>query len=431
MGLRFGWRRVLEKTAGRFALVAMTTAIVLVCAACTSQGPSSSSAPINSSKNSSSSASTPTEETANEPGEPAENDDPREAEVTVDLSDPKDRYGLNVFLSNFSEVWWGQKDFDVEQASAEELASFAVYHCARNSQDDWEFAKNNDQRYDILGKGEGAEGRYNVRVKADRVAEIVECYFGKSIDFSELSGEYRGPYHYVDGYVYFGVTNGYGAAEGVALAKQVQRRSDGALVVDFDVYPNFAGGYDPADEKLYSMEPDVLEALFNAKGRTVPGSATLSVSEGDDGSLEFTLATYSTGSYGIAGGAQGESPKEVSGASAAGEAPDFESELHEIDKDKAADPLMGGTTREMSQASAGYVDRYEKLMGKIVNWLESQPGADAEGLAAEQAKWESRLQEQVDKVAAENAGGTILPLAIAGAKMEMLHDRIEELIARV
>ena len=92
---------------------------------------------------------------------------------------------------------------------------------------------------------------------------------------------------------------------------------------------------------------------------------------------------------------------------------------------------MGGTTREMSQASAGYVDRYEKLMGKIVNWLESQPGADAEGLAAEQAKWESRLQEQVDKVAAENAGGTILPLAIAGAKMEMLHDRIEELIARV
>ncbi len=434
MGLRSSWRRILAKTVGRIALAVVAAAIALVCVACASSTSSGSVASSDSSQNESSQANSVQsviEDSDDESDMPSsESSTSAEYEASIDLSDPKDRYSLNVFLSNFSEVWWGQVDFDAERASAEDLARFAVLHCARNTRDDWEFARNDEQRYDVPGEGGGAEGRYNVRVKADRVVEIVERYFGRSIDYSELSGDYCGPCHYVDGYVYFGVTNGYGAAEGVALAKRVEDGGNGLLVVDFDVYPNFAGGYDPADEGLYSMEPDDLEALFCAEGRTVPGCATLSVSAGEDGLPEFTLLTYSTGSYGI-GGDEGDGSAETAQVEdVPDEVADFADKLRKIDEDKAADPLMGGSTREMSRAGAGYVERYEELMGEVLNWLESQPDVDAGQLAKEQAEWESQLQDRVEEVAAESGRGTIRPLAIMSTKMEMLHDRIEELIGR-
>ena len=111
--------------------------------------------------------------------------------------------------------------------------------------------------------------------------------------------------------------------------------------------------------------------------------------------------------------------------------PDFETRLQEIDAEKAADPLMGGNTQEMASASATYIDKYEKLMHEVLDWLEVQPDVDEGELADEQAAWEVELQEQVDKASAENAGGTMRSLSVLGTKMEMFHSRIEGLIARV
>ena len=184
-------------------------------------------------------------------------------------------------------------DFDVKAASAEQLACFAVGHCACNTREDWEFARNADSRYDIPGEGAGAEGRYNVRVSAKRVSEVVKRYFGVDIDYSEISGNYRGPYHYVDGYVYFGTTNGYGAPDGVALAKRVSEKPDGSLSVDFAVYRNMVGGYDATDQRYYSMTPKQLAKSFGVEGPAVFGVARLAVTWGEDGSPKFTLLTYS------------------------------------------------------------------------------------------------------------------------------------------
>lgn len=188
---------------------------------------------------------------------------------SYDLSDPAKYKQMNLFLSNFSEANWSTEGRDVANISDEDMAKFAVMHVGINTKDQCESANREDgwgiPKDNVAG---GPNGTRNIRIKADRIKELCQRYFGRTINFDALAvARHPGWVVYQDGYVYYGVTNGTGYAQGVSLAKQATVQPDGTIRVEFDVYGMF---YDSGDESLYSCSPSELKKRLEANKTHLP-----------------------------------------------------------------------------------------------------------------------------------------------------------------
>ena len=191
-----------------------------------------------------------------------------------DLSNSAKYKQINLFLSNFSEAQWSTEGRNVLYISDEEMATFAVRHVGINSRNQCEFAPNG-KGWDILSGSKVSNQNllFNVRIKADRIAELCRRYFARNINFDALTVNRRpGWVVYQDGYVYYGVTNGTGYANGVSLAKYAEVAADGTIWVEFDVYGMF---YDSSDESLYSCRPSELMRRLNVDGPHHTGVAVV------------------------------------------------------------------------------------------------------------------------------------------------------------
>lgn len=213
----------------------------------------------------------------------------------LDLSDPADYELINIFLSNFSETYT-QEIADVSTASTQELVTFAVKHVGLNSYDQWESSESMDGWPGIPGGDSmagGVNGMRGMRLSAGKVQEIVERYCGRSVDFEDIAigKEPYGWCIYDDGYVYFGVTNGAGAPNGVALANEVHDNGDGTLTVGFEVYG--VAAYKVGDEGLYSSTPDELLERFKVSSPALEGTAVVRFGDYNEYTEGLQLVSYS------------------------------------------------------------------------------------------------------------------------------------------
>lgn len=125
----------------------------------------------------------------------------------------KERYNINLFLSNFSEQ--GMTFYSSGRIIDETLVNFALDHIWLNRQDLVE-------RADF--------GAYNFRIADDRIEEIALKYFGAAPQ-SYTSSRYA----YKDGYFYGESTGGY-MGHGVVSLSHVEDMGGGVYGVYFGCY---------------------------------------------------------------------------------------------------------------------------------------------------------------------------------------------------
>jgi len=210
--------------------------------------------------------------TTEEPAQPA-------ASTIIDLSDPSQYQQINLFLSNFSEIYMEENSFTTSTASDETLVNFAVWHTYRNSPDLVESGGGENGYYDSMING--STYWYNVRVSGDRVNEVCQRYLGRTPNLDSIS-TMGGRYYYRDGYVHFETTNGAGLPEGVTLAKSATDLGDGTVRVDFDIYGGNGEFYDATDTSLYGMTPEGIMATIGTDHPSRTGSAIVHYGEYND-----------------------------------------------------------------------------------------------------------------------------------------------------
>lgn len=127
--------------------------------------------------------------------------------------DEKERYNINLFLSNFSEQ--GITFYSSGRVNDETLVNFALDHIWLNRQDLVE-------RADF--------GAHNFRIADDRIEEIALKYFGIAPE-SYVSGRYE----YRDGFFYGESTGGY-MGNGVVSLSHVEDMGGGVYGVYFGCY---------------------------------------------------------------------------------------------------------------------------------------------------------------------------------------------------
>lgn len=125
----------------------------------------------------------------------------------------RERYNINLFLSNFSEQ--GMTFYSSGRVNDETLVNFALDHIWLNRQDLVE-------RADF--------GAHNFRIADDRIEEIALKYFGKAPE-SYASSRYA--YH--DGFFYGESTGGY-MGNGVVSLSHVEDMGGGVYGVYFGCY---------------------------------------------------------------------------------------------------------------------------------------------------------------------------------------------------
>ena len=143
----------------------------------------------------------------------------------VDLSSDE-RYAMNLFLSNFTEVG---RDISFTSGDAA-LVDFAHDHIWFNDYDSFEY-------------GEYFNGN-NVRVSDDRIQKIIDHYFYKAprVDLSQSSFDYDGEY-------YYHVETGGGANGGFALMMNVYAAKENYYYVSFLTF-GVDGNWSNEDLKL-------------------------------------------------------------------------------------------------------------------------------------------------------------------------------------
>jgi len=135
----------------------------------------------------------------------------------VDLSD-RERYNINLFLSNFTETGFCSNCcYDESYVDEALLTRFAIDHCWFNRQKQLEW---------------GEYFNYNnVRLSRDQIAPVVKKYFGESITPSK-SPDYI---DYRDGWYYWEETGGH-TNDGFACLTLVERLDKRRYSVWFEIY---------------------------------------------------------------------------------------------------------------------------------------------------------------------------------------------------
>jgi len=125
----------------------------------------------------------------------------------------KERYNINLFLSNFSEQ--GMTFYSRQRHTDAQLVDFAIFHTWYNRQDRIE---------------RGQWGTENCRMSDVYVREISKKYFGIAPD-SLLPSQIR----YEDGYYYWQTTGGY-MGMGVVSMSHAEEMGDGLFGIYFGCY---------------------------------------------------------------------------------------------------------------------------------------------------------------------------------------------------
>ena len=190
---------------------------------------------------------------------------------TVDLTD-KQRYNINLFLSNFTEAGFmlnGCYDESYEDNAA--LTVFGIEHCWFNRPNSVEW-------------GEYFDGN-NVRVSEDAISSVVKKYFGISRFKPDHS---RVPHDYRKGYYYWQETGG-NTKMGFACLHNVEKLGGGRYCVWFNI---FDMGNDWDNDVCYYKTWEAEEA-YPTDGFIPQGRAVIDVGSGGLGDRsDWKLVRY-------------------------------------------------------------------------------------------------------------------------------------------
>ena len=155
-----------------------------------------------------------------------------------------EQYCINVFLSNFSELWfWEYADyekFETRNASAGEMISFVYHHCWVNNQG-------------VLSSRWGESGVY---MTLDEINNEVGRFFNRSVTLEDAASS---GYHVEGDRIYnqVGIGETY---DHMTVADAMWKKADGTYIVDFSIYqandkydagPGLIG-----DKSVYYLTPD-------------------------------------------------------------------------------------------------------------------------------------------------------------------------------
>lgn len=193
----------------------------------------------------------------------------------VDLTDQfsaKDRYRINIFLSNFSEIYFD----DLDTGDYRALVSYAVLHSSINNFELF--------TYD--------PSTYSYMISENDVNKMLDRFFGFTISHSSIGSiDSAGIIKHKNGYYYYspaaGEFNGY-----VSIVNGMYKNSDGTYHVTFDVY---AVDYDTYYENGVSSDYYYMTSSEAASSRYLnySYSGTAQVRDYDGGSYQsYQLLQY-------------------------------------------------------------------------------------------------------------------------------------------
>lgn len=180
------------------------------------------------------------------------------AELWTDVSDnllpqmsDDERYILNIFLSNFSEIQFG--NFDAAAPNRDQLIYFGCFHNSRNHTTAAEYISDSEAEKYVYLEPDYIHACY--KVSGDSVNNTLERYIGIKAEHGDATVPTKWGFNwymgYSGGYYYFD-----SGEEGVAMyyystADSIRRRGDGNYIVSFHSYVTGDGD----TKKLYSATP--------------------------------------------------------------------------------------------------------------------------------------------------------------------------------
>lgn len=207
-------------------------------------------------------------------------------ELEVDLSNAKNYYDLNLFLSNFSECGIEKLNNDATQENMETAVRFAFYHRWWNGGgiESDEYTQFPVEGYEDVGMC------YNLRISKERAAQTLRYFLYESPGLPERLGPDTG--FQEDSDYYYSFTTGGEFPGGFVLADATSVTNDPlhTLQVDFHVYEPFLEDY-LDDKSVYGLRADEVEERF--ENYTVRrGMAEVIFTRGEDGSYTYKLRSY-------------------------------------------------------------------------------------------------------------------------------------------
>lgn len=207
-------------------------------------------------------------------------------ELEVDLSNAETYYGLNLFLSNFSECGLERLNNDATQENMETAVKFAFYHRWWNGGgiESDEYTQFPVEGYEDVGMC------YNLRLSKERTAQTLRYFLYESPGLPERLGSGTG--FQEDNDYYYSFTTGGEFPGGFVLTDTTSVTNDPlhTLQVDFHVYEPLLEDY-LNDKSVYGLRTDEVGGRF--ENYTVrSGIAEVIFTRGEDDSYTYKLRSY-------------------------------------------------------------------------------------------------------------------------------------------
>lgn len=145
----------------------------------------------------------------------------------------KERYTLNLFLSNFSEIYFG--DFDSNNADRNQLIYFGCLHNSRNHTDGAQ-SISDEEAAKYVQLNDFVHACYKVSDKT--VSASVDRYFGLPVQHgsAEVTNPMSWQFAYSNGYYYFDSGEEGDPSRYFSIADEMYNNGDGTYTVNFTNY---------------------------------------------------------------------------------------------------------------------------------------------------------------------------------------------------
>ena len=175
---------------------------------------------------------------------------PQKQELIGNMT-PDQKYAVNIFLSNFSELSFN--DFNADNAGREQLIYFGCLHNSRNHTDG-AISISDEEASKYVELDDFVHAFY--KVSEDTVDATLDRYFGLGVNHgtavvpTEYSWQWQ--FEYNDGYYYFDSGEEGDASKYFSIADTMYDNGDGTYTVNFTTY---LSGYSEALSDCYNLTP--------------------------------------------------------------------------------------------------------------------------------------------------------------------------------
>ena len=190
----------------------------------------------------------------------------------LSINNADDRFLVNRYLSNFSEIGTIMNGYTSRYANPSILVYFGMAHTEFNYPSEFIYISDSTSPY---------FGTY--RVSFDLVDKYATMFLKKELTANDANTQFS---TYSDGYVYGYVEDGAPYMSGITYSDKIVKIADNQYRVDFRIYgPTY---YEVTDEAYYRMTESQLQSMFVYQ---TSGNAVIETGYSDD-TAPFNLISY-------------------------------------------------------------------------------------------------------------------------------------------